>query len=440
MPKKSFIEAIEVKKPCAENWDEMTGNEKVRFCSHCSQSVNNITEMTRKEAMRLVRRSEGRLCVRYEVHPKTHTPIFSTRLTQIARQTGITAGAIAASIALANGAYAQGESSPFETVRAEKTEKLGGGNSKISGYVMDPNGAVIPFAVVSITNIATTEFNAANASAEGFYEFKDLVPGNYKLKFEAGGFELKEVENVQVGEGNDVRRDAQLGIQQVGVVVQVGGENGEENVQIMGTTVGIVSVDYSYEKRNALVAAVMNENIDEVKELITRGAKVNSKDKAFEGISPLHAAVENGNFEIMQILLAYGAKPNIRDYQKRTPLMMLDDDAEPELVRVLLAYGANIKLTDAARNNALHHYAEFDNAEIVRMLIFHGADPNAKNKAGRTALMIAAENGSSEAVRALVENGADVHVITKKRESAWDLADGAEVRAILESYGLVGGN
>ena len=106
MPKKSFIDAIEVKKPCSENWDEMTGNEKVRFCSHCSKSVNNISEMSRKEAMRLVRRSEGRLCVRYEVHPKTHLPVFSAKFGRIARQTGVAAGVLGASLALANGVYA----------------------------------------------------------------------------------------------------------------------------------------------------------------------------------------------------------------------------------------------------------------------------------------------------------------------------------------------
>lgn len=435
MPKKSFIEAVEVKSPCSESWDEMTGNEKVRFCSHCSKSVNNISEMTRKDAMRLVRRSEGRLCVRYEVHPKTNAPIFSARLSQIARQTGVAVGVLGASLALANGVYAQGDVIPIESVQTDKSEKSGGAVSKISGYVTDPNGAVIPFAVVSITNIATFEYTAANASAEGFYQFKDLAPGNYKLKFEAGGFEMKEVENIQIGETGDARRDAQLGIQQIGEVVQVRGD-GESS----DTWVGGVISSVSYENRNALVEAVLNEDIDEVKELITKWAKINVKDKALEGMSPLHAAVETGNFEIMQILLAYGAKPNLRDYQKRTPLMMLDEDADPEIARVLLAYGAKIKVIDSERNTVLHHYAEFDDADMVRFLVSHGADPNAKNKAGRTALMIAAENGGKDTVRALVENGADVHAITKNRETAWSLADRAEVKAILESYGVVGGN
>ena len=436
MPKKSFIEAIEVKSPCSESWDEMTGNEKVRFCSHCSKSVNNISEMTRKDAMRLVRRSEGRLCVRYEVHPKTHAPIFSARLSQIARQTGVAAGVLGASLALANGVYAQGDVIPIESVRTDKSEKSGGAVSKISGYVTDPNGAVIPFAVVSITNISTYEYTAANASAEGFYEFKDLAPGNYKLKFEAGGFEMKEVENIQIGEANDVRRDAQLGIQQIGEVVEVRGDSLTGSVWVGG----ISMVEISSEKRSPLVQAVLDEDIDTVKALITSGKKVNIRDKSLEGMSPLHAAVETGNFEIMQILLAYGAKPNIRDYQKRTPLMMLDEDADTEMARVLLAYGAKIKLVDAERNTVLHHYAEFDDADMVRLLVSHGADPNAKNKTGRTALMIAAENGSKDTLRALVENGADVHAITKKRETAWGLAYSGDVKAILESYGVVGGN
>ena len=192
----------------------------------------------------------------------------------------------------------------------------------------DPNGAVIPYAVVSVTNLSTNEYKAVNSSAEGLYEFTDLAPGSYKIKFEAGGFEMREVENVQLGENGDVRRDAQLGIQQIGEVVQVGGEDKTETVWLSGVTVCTLSTG---EKRNALVSAVMNEDVDEVKALIAKGKNVNARDRAVEGMSPLHAAVETGNFEIMQILLAYGAKPNIRDMQKRTPLMMIDEDADPNL-------------------------------------------------------------------------------------------------------------
>lgn len=326
----------------------------------------------------------------------------------------------------------------FDPIDKEKDVEIRtDGKSKISGYVTDPHGAVIPFAVVSITNTATYEYRAVNASAEGLYEFTALAPGDYKIKFEAGGFEMKEIGNLQVGEATEIKRDVQLGIQQIGEVVQVGGDSAE-SYEVLGG--GIALVEYSHKKRNPLVEAVLNEDLDEVKLLITKGKNVNARDRSLDGMSPLHAAVETGNFEIMQILLAYGAKPNLRDYKKRTPLMMLDEDAETEMARVLLSYGAKIKLADSEKNTVLHHYAEFDDADMVRLLISHGADPNAKNKLGRTALMIAAENGSSDTITTLIEAGADVHAVTKKRETAWDLADGENVRAILETYGSVGNN
>lgn len=97
-------------------------------------------------------------------------------------------------------------------------------------------------------------------------------------------------------------------------------------------------------------------------------------------------------------------------------------------------------MTDAAKNAVLHHFAEFDEPEMLRFLIEQGADPNVRNKAGRTPLMIAAENDNADAMRVLLESGADVRAVTKKKQTAWDLAGGEAARGLLETYGLVGGN
>jgi len=86
MSKKSFIDAIEVKNACSEDWDEMKGTARVRFCSHCAFEVNNISELTRKQAMRLVRESDGRICVRYVRHPVDNTPVFADKFYQITRR------------------------------------------------------------------------------------------------------------------------------------------------------------------------------------------------------------------------------------------------------------------------------------------------------------------------------------------------------------------
>jgi hypothetical protein len=57
---------VRVAAPCKADWDEMRGGDRVRFCHRCSLNVYNLSEMTRREAERLVTRTEGeRLCVRF---------------------------------------------------------------------------------------------------------------------------------------------------------------------------------------------------------------------------------------------------------------------------------------------------------------------------------------------------------------------------------------
>jgi hypothetical protein len=307
--------------------------------------------------------------------------------------------------------------------------------ASISGYVTDPKGAAIPYAVVTLINEKTFEYRAANASFEGFYEFKDVQPGEYTLKFEGGGFEAKEMKNVSIN--GELRRDAGLAVQGLTEVVQVGGDEikGEGSVT-MGTMGEMVCIENV--KSNPLVRAVMNDDLDEVKARVMMRAKVNARDKSRDGITPLHAAVENGNIEIIQFLLDSGAKTNIRDFQKRTPLMMMDDDATAEIFDLLIRYGAKVQLVDGEKNTVLHHFVEnADDADIVRLLVSHGINVDAVNNSGETALMVAAENGNPADVKALLESGADVSKLSRDNKTAWDLTDDADIRSLLESYGAV---
>jgi hypothetical protein len=64
---RSFIslDTIRIATPCHASWQEMEGDERVRFCSACRRNVYNLSSMTRSEAEDLVRQSEGRTCVRF---------------------------------------------------------------------------------------------------------------------------------------------------------------------------------------------------------------------------------------------------------------------------------------------------------------------------------------------------------------------------------------
>lgn len=59
------LDNIRIASPCPANWDEMTGDERRRFCSQCNLNVYNLSEMTRAEAENFLLASEARVCVRF---------------------------------------------------------------------------------------------------------------------------------------------------------------------------------------------------------------------------------------------------------------------------------------------------------------------------------------------------------------------------------------
>jgi hypothetical protein len=61
----SPLNNIRIASPCSANWDEMYGNERMRFCGQCKLNVYNLSGMTREEAENLLANAEGRLCVRF---------------------------------------------------------------------------------------------------------------------------------------------------------------------------------------------------------------------------------------------------------------------------------------------------------------------------------------------------------------------------------------
>jgi hypothetical protein len=59
------LELIQIATPCHASWDEMRGDDLVRFCGHCRLNVYNLSEMPRGEAEQFIADREGRTCVRY---------------------------------------------------------------------------------------------------------------------------------------------------------------------------------------------------------------------------------------------------------------------------------------------------------------------------------------------------------------------------------------
>jgi hypothetical protein len=58
------LDRVQIATPCPASWSAMTGGERVRHCELCHKNVYNISEMSRDEALSLIREKEGRLCLR----------------------------------------------------------------------------------------------------------------------------------------------------------------------------------------------------------------------------------------------------------------------------------------------------------------------------------------------------------------------------------------
>src|SRR5712691_8226414 len=58
------LDHLRIASPCPVGWEQITGDDRVRFCEQCSLRVYNISEMTRTEAEALIANTDGRICAR----------------------------------------------------------------------------------------------------------------------------------------------------------------------------------------------------------------------------------------------------------------------------------------------------------------------------------------------------------------------------------------
>ena len=60
----AVLNDIRIATPCPASWDEMEGGDRARFCLACQTRVYDLSTLTAAEAVSLIERNEGSLCVR----------------------------------------------------------------------------------------------------------------------------------------------------------------------------------------------------------------------------------------------------------------------------------------------------------------------------------------------------------------------------------------
>jgi hypothetical protein len=440
MSRKSFIDSVEVKEPCSESWEQMSGTQRVRFCSHCSKDVTNLSEMTRKEASKFVRASGSDICIRYIAELSTKRPMFAERFFQITRRAPrVAAGVMSASLTLSTAAYGQAIQERQATEIAAASAALNSEGSEepepdehvfLNGTLRNANGETAGGVEVLLTNVETKDRSREYTDDDGTYEFTDLEEGTYELRIDSStGFRKRIIRDIRISQGQTLTHD--LYLTPVIPPLDDSAETGEGTAVGYGYGGAIAIVEYSL----PLSRAVADGNVDEARHLLISGADPNDRDSNYSDITPLFIAVENGNVELATLLLQFRADPNARDKTGRTPIMAIDSDATRELIELLKRSGADVNADDEDQRTPLMVAASGASSEVVAALIDLGADIDAADKSGNTALIDAADADDLESVKALVFAGAKVNAKDKNGETAWDKASDSEVEEFLISYG-----
>ena len=102
----------------------------------------------------------------------------------------------------------------------------------VIGVVKDAKGAVIPGALITLTNTDLGTVRTTKSAGTGDYSFTDAVAGHYTLTAEFTGFEKFEITNLTLEVRQQLRLDAQLS---VGAV--------QQQVQVSGDTISAIQTD-----------------------------------------------------------------------------------------------------------------------------------------------------------------------------------------------------
>ena len=179
------INDLRIASPCPADWNQMVGDDRMRHCAECNLNVYNLSAMTEREIQQLVARTQGRLCGR--MYRRSDGTIITQDcpkgLRAVARRVSRTAAAVLTAVMSVSFAFAENKQKadpPAPTVCREPGVALS---------VQDPTGAVIPNAVVAITDKSGKKKRTGKTNGIGHFTFAGLKSGEYELTISAPGFQ-----------------------------------------------------------------------------------------------------------------------------------------------------------------------------------------------------------------------------------------------------------
>lgn len=160
------------------------GDDSVRFCNHCRLNVYNLSELSKAEAEALLVSSEGRLCAR--LYRRSDGTVLTkdcpVGLQALRRRMAHSAAAVFALIgsltAVISGQTVKSKKDcPTQTRITQKKVVSSSDETILTGTVLDPIGAMVAGANVTLRNQKTKETQKTISTDEGRFQFVGIAAG-----------------------------------------------------------------------------------------------------------------------------------------------------------------------------------------------------------------------------------------------------------------------
>jgi hypothetical protein len=223
------INSLRVASPCSMGWENMTGDERKRFCAACELNVYNISEMTTVQVRALIGDSSGSICGR--IYRRFDGTVITrdcpTGVRALRKRAARFAGAALSAVlglfsigaAQTNGQTTGQKDGAVKPVSdaVPKMEKklLSPGKRILAGTVIDLQGNIIAGADIMIYPKSSGRSdlkNIINAKTDGGgkYIFDGIAADTYLIEADLPGYASSEIAEITIADGEQITLDIKL--------------------------------------------------------------------------------------------------------------------------------------------------------------------------------------------------------------------------------------
>ncbi len=191
----SLPDRIRVGSPCNARWEDMRGDDRIRFCDQCQLNVYNFSELSPGEIESLVANKEGRLCARL------YRRVDGTLLTKdcpvglravrlrVSKRVAAVFAAVAAFTSATVGQQRPERKTPPQEAGVKVKVSKDPAAPQVVGTVKDLAGAPVAGAEVLVEATGFAGLNA-KTDEDGKFQINQLPDGSYVLSVQSPGFNI----------------------------------------------------------------------------------------------------------------------------------------------------------------------------------------------------------------------------------------------------------